>query len=122
MVPQPALSATAGTTNATGAAEAAKAGRDSAGFRPDVQGLRALAVSMVVIYHLYPSLLPGGFAGVDVFFVISGFLITGHLLREYRKTGTVSLVGFWGRRAERLIPAVAPGLAGTRLGSLRVLG
>ena len=51
------------------------------GFRPDVQGLRALAVSMVVIYHLYPSLVPGGFAGVDVFFVISGFLITGHLWR-----------------------------------------
>ena len=56
------------------------------GFRPDIQGMRALAVSMVVVYHLHPSLLPGGFAGVDVFFVISGFLITGHLLREYRKT------------------------------------
>ncbi len=57
------------------------------GFRPDIQGMRALAVGMVVIYHLYPSLLTGGFAGVDVFFVISGFLITGHLLREYHKTG-----------------------------------
>ena len=57
------------------------------GFRPDIQGLRAIAVGMVVVYHLCPSLLPGGFAGVDVFFVISGFLITGHLLREYQKTG-----------------------------------
>jgi peptidoglycan/LPS O-acetylase OafA/YrhL len=62
---------------------------------------------MVVIYHLWPSLLPGGFAGVDVFFVISGFLITGHLLREYHKTGRVALVGFWGRRAKRLMPAAA---------------
>jgi peptidoglycan/LPS O-acetylase OafA/YrhL len=77
------------------------------GFRPDIQGMRALAVSMVVIYHLWPSLLPGGFAGVDVFFVISGFLITGHLLREYQKTGRVALVGFWGRRAKRLMPAAA---------------
>jgi len=51
-------------------------------FRPDIQGLRALAVGMVVFYHLYPSLMTGGFAGVDVFFVISGFLITGHMLRE----------------------------------------
>ena len=60
---------------------------EGSGFRPDVQGLRALAVTMVVVYHLYPSLVPGGFAGVDVFFVISGFLITGHLWREYRKAG-----------------------------------
>jgi peptidoglycan/LPS O-acetylase OafA/YrhL len=77
------------------------------GFRPDIQGMRALAVTMVVIYHLYPSLLTGGFAGVDVFFVISGFLITGHLLREYRKTGKVALLDFWGRRAKRLVPAAA---------------
>ncbi len=91
------------------------------GFRPDVQGLRALAVSMVLVYHLYPSLVPGGFAGVDVFFVISGFLITGHLLREFRTTGTISLAGFWGRRAKRLIPAAALVLAVTWLVSLRVL-
>ena len=76
-------------------------------FRPDIQGLRALAVGMVVFYHLYPSLMPGGFAGVDVFFVISGFLITGHLLREYRKTGRIGLLEFWGRRAKRLVPAAA---------------
>ena len=55
---------------------------ENRGFRPDIQGLRAIAVAMVVIYHLYPSALPGGFAGVDVFFVISGYLITGHLWRE----------------------------------------
>jgi peptidoglycan/LPS O-acetylase OafA/YrhL len=62
---------------------------------------------MVVIYHLYPSALPGGFAGVDVFFVISGYLITGHLWRGYAQTGKVSLADFWGRRARRLVPAAA---------------
>ncbi|MGH3278487.1 MAG: acyltransferase family protein [Trebonia sp.] len=77
------------------------------GFRPDIQGMRALAVTMVVLYHLRSSLLPGGFAGVDVFFVISGFLITGHLLREYRTTGRIRLLEFWGRRAKRLVPAAA---------------
>jgi peptidoglycan/LPS O-acetylase OafA/YrhL len=77
------------------------------GFRPDIQGMRTLAVGMVVIYHLWPRLLTGGFAGVDVFFVISGFLITGHLLREYQKTGHISLLEFWGRRAKRLVPAAS---------------
>jgi peptidoglycan/LPS O-acetylase OafA/YrhL len=77
------------------------------GFRPDIQGLRAIAVTMVVIYHLYPSALPGGFAGVDVFFVISGYLITGHLWRGYAQTGKVGLADFWGRRARRLVPAAA---------------
>jgi peptidoglycan/LPS O-acetylase OafA/YrhL len=76
-------------------------------FRPDVQGLRAIAVTMVVIYHLYPRVLPGGFVGVDVFFVISGFLITGHLWREYQRSGRVRLLDFWGRRARRLLPAAA---------------
>jgi len=82
-------------------------------FRPDIQGLRALAVTMVVFYHLYPSLMTGGFAGVDVFFVISGFLITGHLLREYRKSGRIGLLEFWGRRAKRLVPAAALVLTAT---------
>jgi peptidoglycan/LPS O-acetylase OafA/YrhL len=91
------------------------------GFRPDIQGMRALAVGMVVVYHLYPSLLPGGFAGVDVFFVISGFLITGHLLREYHKTGKVALLDFWGRRAKRLVPAAALVLTVTWIASRFVL-
>jgi peptidoglycan/LPS O-acetylase OafA/YrhL len=91
------------------------------GFRPDIQGLRALAVGMVVIYHLYPSLLTGGFAGVDVFFVISGFLITGHLLREYHKTGKVALLDFWGRRAKRLVPAAALVLTVTWIASRLLL-
>jgi peptidoglycan/LPS O-acetylase OafA/YrhL len=91
------------------------------GFRPDIQGLRAIAVSLVVVYHLYPSALPGGFAGVDVFFVISGFLITGHLWRGCQKTGRLSLTDFWGRRARRLVPAAALVLAVTWAASYLVL-
>ncbi|HEX2247646.1 MAG TPA: acyltransferase, partial [Arthrobacter sp.] len=74
-------------------------------FLPEIQALRALAVLMVVAYHLEPRWLPGGFVGVDVFFVISGFLITGHMLREVARTGTVSLRHFWGARIRRILPA-----------------
>ena len=91
----------------TGTTQQARGKPKNRGFRPDIQGMRAIAVGMVVIYHLWPSALPGGFAGVDVFFVISGFLITGHLLREYQQTGAIALVEFWGRRAKRLVPAAA---------------
>ncbi|NQW90375.1 acyltransferase [Curtobacterium sp. VKM Ac-2861] len=84
--------------------------------RWDVQGLRAFAVLAVLLYHLWPTRLPGGFIGVDVFFVISGFLITGHLLREVSATGRIALAGFWARRAKRLLPGafltlVATGVA-----------
>jgi peptidoglycan/LPS O-acetylase OafA/YrhL len=98
---------TAPRPQATGGAKDAQQKKSERGFRPDIQGMRAIAVAMVVLYHLYPNVLPGGFAGVDVFFVISGFLITGHLLREYQKNGRISLLGFWGRRAKRLVPAAA---------------
>jgi peptidoglycan/LPS O-acetylase OafA/YrhL len=74
------------------------------GTRWDVQGLRAFAVLAVVLYHLWPNRLPGGFVGVDVFFVISGYLITGHLLREQVATGRIALGRFWARRAKRLLP------------------
>lgn len=80
-------------------------------FRPEVQALRAVAVMMVVINHLWPSVLPGGFAGVDVFFVISGFLITAHLFRELESTGRVDLPSFWSRRIRRLLPAALVVLA-----------
>jgi peptidoglycan/LPS O-acetylase OafA/YrhL len=73
-------------------------------LRTDIQGLRAVAVSLVVIYHLFPSSLSGGFAGVDVFFVISGFLITLHLMQK-PPTGGRDLAKFWGRRIRRLLPA-----------------
>jgi peptidoglycan/LPS O-acetylase OafA/YrhL len=98
------------TAAAPSAAKTDEGSRKAGGnreFRPDIQGLRAIAVAMVVIYHLHPSALPGGFAGVDVFFVISGYLITGHLWRGYQRTGKVGLADFWGRRARRLIPAAA---------------
>ncbi|MCE6994896.1 acyltransferase [Saccharothrix sp. S26] len=73
--------------------------------RADIQGLRALAVGLVVVYHLRPGWLPGGFVGVDVFFVISGFLIIGTLTGEIRRTGRVGLLDFYARRIRRLLPA-----------------
>ena len=75
------------------------------GFRPEIQGLRAVAVLLVIAYHLYPNRVPGGYVGVDVFFVLSGFLITSHLFREADSTSQLSLVRFWGRRIRRLLPA-----------------
>lgn len=72
-----------------------------------LDGLRAIAVGLVLVYHLFPKALPGGFLGVDVFFVMSGFLITSLLLRELQSTGKIDLLGFWRRRARRLLPAVA---------------
>jgi peptidoglycan/LPS O-acetylase OafA/YrhL len=74
------------------------------GFRPDVEGLRAVAVGAVLLYHAGVPFAPGGYVGVDVFFVISGYLITGLLLRELEKTGTIALARFYSRRAKRLLP------------------
>lgn len=74
------------------------------GFRRDIQGLRAIAVLLVVFYHGGVSALSGGYVGVDVFFVISGFLITSHIYRGMA-TGSFSLKDFWARRVRRLIPA-----------------
>nr|WP_246297256.1 acyltransferase family protein [Janibacter cremeus] len=68
--------------------------------------MRALAIAAVIVFHLDPDWLPGGFLGVDIFFVISGFLITTLLVREHRSTGRVDLIGFWTRRARRLLPAL----------------
>ena len=74
-------------------------------FRPDIQGLRAIAVAAVVLYHAGVPFLPGGYVGVDIFFVISGFLITSHLLRGLERTGRVSFASFYARRARRILPA-----------------
>lgn len=76
------------------------------GFRPDVQGLRAVAVALVVLQHTFAWPL-GGFLGVDVFYVISGFLITSLLLREIESTGTISMRGFYARRVRRILPAAS---------------
>lgn len=78
---------------------------NNATYRPDIDGLRAVAVISVVIYHAFPSLLKGGFVGVDIFFVISGYLITSHILGEL-KTGTFTFASFYGRRAKRIFPAL----------------
>ena len=74
-------------------------------LRGDIQGLRAVAVLMVVAAHAGVPFLPGGFVGVDVFFVISGYLIAGLLYREVMLTGQVSIGAFWARRARRILPA-----------------
>ena len=104
-------SGSSGVGDPPGAPEGtSKPGRDGsrtdrgAVLRTDIQGLRAVAVSLVVIYHLVPSSLAGGFAGVDVFFVISGFLITLHLMQK-PPAGGRDLAKFWGRRIRRLLPA-----------------
>src|SRR5471032_2249902 len=74
-------------------------------YRPDIDGMRALAVLAVVLYHAFPQLLHGGFAGVDIFFVISGFLITRILLEELR-LGSFTVAGFYARRIQRIFPAL----------------
>ncbi|MGH6616010.1 acyltransferase family protein [Sphingomonas sp.] len=75
-------------------------------YRPDIDGLRTIAVGSVVAYHAFPALVPGGFVGVDIFFVISGFLITGILVREHERTGRIDLAEFYARRVRRLLPAL----------------
>ncbi len=77
------------------------------GFRQDIEGLRAIAVLIVVLFHADVPGMGGGYVGVDVFFVISGFLITGLLWREASTTGSVRLRRFYGARARRLLPASA---------------
>lgn len=93
-------------------AEPKKKKKTKSSLRPDIQGLRAVAVLAVVFDHLihWPS---GGFVGVDVFFVISGFLITGHLIRTHEKTGHVSYADFYKKRFKRLMPSAVLVLAAT---------
>jgi peptidoglycan/LPS O-acetylase OafA/YrhL len=91
------------------------------GFRPDIEGLRAVAVVAVVLFHAGLPGVAGGFVGVDVFFVISGFLITGLLWREVSSAGTVKLSRFYGARARRLLPASAVVGVVTAIGSAALL-
>jgi len=84
-------------------------------FRSDIEGLRAISIFVVVLYHAKITLFSGGFVGVDVFFVISGFLITGLLLREIERYHRIDLVAFWARRARRLLPNAVLVLATTLL-------
>ena len=79
--------------------------RRATAYLPAIDGLRALAIVAVFVYHANTRWLPGGFLGVDIFFAISGFLITRGLLKEHALTGRVDLRQFWIRRARRLLPA-----------------
>lgn len=85
-----------------------------------IEGLRAVAVSGVVAYHAGATWLPGGFLGVDVFFVVSGYLIAAGLLQEWEATGTLDVRAFWWRRARRLLPALGFFLVGTSAAALLV--
>ena len=81
-------------------------------YRADIDGLRAIAVLSVVGFHAFPMAVPGGFAGVDIFFVISGFLIST-LIFEGLKQGSFSFAAFYGRRIRRIFPAVLVVLVAT---------
>ena len=86
-----------------------------AAHRGDIEGLRAVAVLLVVLAHIGVPGLAGGFVGVDVFFVISGFLITSLLRREFAATGRIDLARFYARRAVRLLPVATLVIAATAL-------
>jgi peptidoglycan/LPS O-acetylase OafA/YrhL len=74
-------------------------------YRPDIEGLRAIAITLVVIYHAFPKYLPGGFIGVDIFFVISGFLISKIIIKQ-TETGNFLYLDFYSRRVKRIFPAL----------------
>ena len=91
-------------------------------FRPDVQGMRAIAILLALVYHADLPGFSGGYVGIEVFFVISGFVITGLLLRERERTGGTSLRSFYGRRARRIIPAATLVIIITVIVSFHSLG
>jgi peptidoglycan/LPS O-acetylase OafA/YrhL len=98
------------------------ASRSTSGeFRPDLEGLRGVAILLVLLFHARLPGSTGGFVGVDVFFVLSGFLITGLLLREHERSGRIDLGAFYARRARRILPAAAVVLAATMILSWLVL-
>jgi peptidoglycan/LPS O-acetylase OafA/YrhL len=109
------------TLPATSTARQHRRRRPGTRFRPDIEGLRAIAVLAVVFYHANVGFLSGGFVGVDVFYVISGFLITQLLWREVDSRGRLSFAGFYARRARRILPAAMLVLVVTMIVSLRVL-
>ncbi len=107
----PASSVPAGKIGAAGLPAPKKTAAHRAPRLHGLDSLRAIAVLLVVVYHFSPSLLPGGFIGVDVFFVLSGFLITSLLVQEWQARNLISLKEFWRRRARRILPALGIMLA-----------
>lgn len=95
------------TVSSPAASQSSLADSLPTGFRPDIEGLRALAVLSVLLYHAHLGPTGGGFLGVDVFFVLSGYLITALLMKELLHEGARGLPNFWARRARRLLPASA---------------
>lgn len=95
---------------------------ERADHRIEIDGLRAIAVISVVLYHLGVPGLAGGFVGVDVFFVISGFLITGKLSREIVQTGRIGVAAFYIGRIRRLFPALFVTVVGSFVAGLAILG
>lgn len=91
-------------------------------YRPEIDGLRAIAVLAVVLFHADHGLMPGGFVGVDVFFVISGYLITSILASEWRTTGRLDFAAFYARRVRRILPALATMIVLVMAGAVVFLG
>jgi peptidoglycan/LPS O-acetylase OafA/YrhL len=87
---------------------------ESKQYRPSIDGLRAIAVIAVVAYHAFPKLVPGGFVGIDIFFVISGYLITGIIIRNLA-SGSFSFADFYSGRIRRILPALLVVLSATWL-------
>jgi len=112
---QPALDVMADRPEPTTATE-----RRQASYRPDIDGVRALAVLLVMAFHAFPVWVPGGFVGVDIFFIISGYLITGTILRDVGG-GSFTFLQFYARRFRRIVPALAIVLAGTLIVGVYVL-
>ena len=115
------LTATGAVVDGRAANHPAPAPAAASAHRRDIQGLRAVAVLLVALGHAGVPFLPGGFVGVDVFFVLSGFLITGLLLAEARSRGSVSLLDFYVRRARRILPAAALTLLVTNVAAFYAL-
>lgn len=89
-------------------------------YRADIEGLRAVAVVPVVVFHVWPTAIPGGFVGVDIFFVISGFLITT-LLMQRLQSGSYSILAFYGARIRRIFPALFVMLAASSCAAIALL-
>src|ERR1700722_9717491 len=96
------------------------AGGTSSSYRPDIDGVRAVSIIAVVYYHAFPALVPGGFVGVDVFFVISGFLITQIILGQFAKN-SFSILDFYRRRIRRIFPALIAVSAATYIAGWIIL-